>query len=272
MAKAGRNDPCHCGSGKKYKHCHWDHDQSQTRARINTRRARQSLFARLYEFAQRSRFESDFRAAFDLFWDRRRKADQRNALTPAEATRFYEWYLIDYRTSHDRQRIIDMFRAQGAGYITPEERAYLGAWQSAQTGIYEARDLPGNGSVGLRDMLREADLTVRDENYVEDMQIGRLYLARAVRLEDHNEFILSVQEVPAKEKDRFVAFAREKYRLYADAHFNATWDDFLRAAGYLLNHFLLDLGGETMPDAQVAQVKAGELIKPLTAISAPAVR
>ena len=22
MAKIGRNDPCHCGSGKKYKNCH----------------------------------------------------------------------------------------------------------------------------------------------------------------------------------------------------------------------------------------------------------
>jgi uncharacterized protein YecA (UPF0149 family) len=22
MAKLGRNEPCHCGSGKKYKHCH----------------------------------------------------------------------------------------------------------------------------------------------------------------------------------------------------------------------------------------------------------
>jgi preprotein translocase subunit SecA len=25
--KLGRNDPCYCGSGKKYKHCHWDQDQ-----------------------------------------------------------------------------------------------------------------------------------------------------------------------------------------------------------------------------------------------------
>jgi preprotein translocase subunit SecA len=24
--KLGRNDPCYCGSGKKYKHCHWDQD------------------------------------------------------------------------------------------------------------------------------------------------------------------------------------------------------------------------------------------------------
>ncbi len=28
MSKIGRNDPCPCGSGKKYKHCHWKQEQS----------------------------------------------------------------------------------------------------------------------------------------------------------------------------------------------------------------------------------------------------
>jgi len=28
----GRNDACHCGSGKKYKHCHWSADQGSPRA------------------------------------------------------------------------------------------------------------------------------------------------------------------------------------------------------------------------------------------------
>lgn len=26
--KLGRNDPCHCGSGRKYKHCHYDEDRA----------------------------------------------------------------------------------------------------------------------------------------------------------------------------------------------------------------------------------------------------
>ena len=26
--KLGRNDPCHCGSGKKYKHCHYEADRA----------------------------------------------------------------------------------------------------------------------------------------------------------------------------------------------------------------------------------------------------
>jgi hypothetical protein len=28
----GRNDPCHCGSGRKYKHCCLDKDEAATRA------------------------------------------------------------------------------------------------------------------------------------------------------------------------------------------------------------------------------------------------
>jgi tetratricopeptide (TPR) repeat protein len=34
MAKPGRNDPCLCGSGKKYKHCCFAKDQAERSARI----------------------------------------------------------------------------------------------------------------------------------------------------------------------------------------------------------------------------------------------
>ncbi|HEX8683843.1 MAG TPA: preprotein translocase subunit SecA [Ardenticatenaceae bacterium] len=32
-SRPGRNDPCHCGSGKKYKNCHWAEDENKARAR-----------------------------------------------------------------------------------------------------------------------------------------------------------------------------------------------------------------------------------------------
>jgi len=36
-AAPGRNDPCHCGSGKKYKQCHLDKDEAAAReARAKT--------------------------------------------------------------------------------------------------------------------------------------------------------------------------------------------------------------------------------------------
>lgn len=33
MSKIGRNDPCPCGSGKKYKHCHWEQEQRKGMAK-----------------------------------------------------------------------------------------------------------------------------------------------------------------------------------------------------------------------------------------------
>lgn len=31
-ARPGRNDPCHCGSGRKYKQCHLQQDETDARA------------------------------------------------------------------------------------------------------------------------------------------------------------------------------------------------------------------------------------------------
>ncbi len=53
-AAVGRNDPCYCGSGKKYKKCHWEQDQGTPRLAVTPAQqhaamaglARQPLFGR----------------------------------------------------------------------------------------------------------------------------------------------------------------------------------------------------------------------------------
>lgn len=48
MHKLSRNDPCHCGSDKKYKRCHLDADESGARAeRQETQRADTALIQRV---------------------------------------------------------------------------------------------------------------------------------------------------------------------------------------------------------------------------------
>ncbi|MEP7198460.1 MAG: SEC-C domain-containing protein [Chloroflexota bacterium] len=271
MPKVGRNDLCYCGSGKKYKHCHWESDQAATRSRLNTRRARQSLFARLVDFAQRPRFEGDYRAAFELFWDGRRKATDKNALTQPEAIRFYEWYLVDYRSSHDRARLIDLFRAQGAGYITPEERAYLGAWQSAQFGICAVRESLPDGAAKMYDVLRETEHVVRDPNYTAAMKPGEWHMARLATLAEDTEFILSVTQLAAEQTDNWLAFAREQFSRYADAHFGATMGEFLRESSYRFNHQLLNLSGDAAQSGgQVVLPTRAELQKTAATLSVTA--
>ncbi len=46
MSQPGRNDPCHCGSGRKYKNCHWNEDREANRERaVADRRRREALEA-----------------------------------------------------------------------------------------------------------------------------------------------------------------------------------------------------------------------------------
>jgi len=40
MPSPGRNDPCHCGSGKKYKHCHFAADRAAAGQRADADRSR----------------------------------------------------------------------------------------------------------------------------------------------------------------------------------------------------------------------------------------
>lgn len=49
-AKLGRNDPCHCGSGKKYKNCHLDADAAAARAeRAEAKAADEAIIPRMEE-------------------------------------------------------------------------------------------------------------------------------------------------------------------------------------------------------------------------------
>ena len=43
MAKPGRNDPCHCGSGNKYKKCCLAKDESASKAQLGSAKTRQEL-------------------------------------------------------------------------------------------------------------------------------------------------------------------------------------------------------------------------------------
>lgn len=65
MSKIGRNDPCWCGSGKKYKSCHFADDQRKAAERM---RAQQARLARLH--AQGVPGDSEMRGMYEVMTGR----------------------------------------------------------------------------------------------------------------------------------------------------------------------------------------------------------
>lgn len=66
--KLGRNEPCWCGSGKKYKHCHWEQDQ-------RSQRSTSSPAPLSFPAPEPSPPESPERSAANARWKRFKEAD-----------------------------------------------------------------------------------------------------------------------------------------------------------------------------------------------------
>jgi tetratricopeptide (TPR) repeat protein len=67
MAKVGRNDPCHCGSGKKYKKCCQPKEQAAEReviAKDQAARSERAAERRLEQRRAKEEFKEEFLARF----------------------------------------------------------------------------------------------------------------------------------------------------------------------------------------------------------------
>lgn len=113
----GRNDPCHCGSGKKYKKCHWGEDQRAVAARAAAEQARRkrleavghptdSEMRGLYEEvtgrnAPAGPLPAEVRQTVTELWQQRRLAEQSRAQL-AERQAEWESHFADHPEEFER--------------------------------------------------------------------------------------------------------------------------------------------------------------------------
>ena len=67
MPKIGRNDPCPCGSGKKYKQCHLPIEEAAAAEQLRLRRSVDTLMPKIIMAAQAQ--VGAIPAAFERFWE-----------------------------------------------------------------------------------------------------------------------------------------------------------------------------------------------------------
>src|SRR5512143_1150719 len=160
--KPGRNDPCPCGSGKKYKHCC---GAPSVHPETPARRAGlpEDAVGRVLRFVARPD------------WDRAREAARAQFLAPvlalddeARATlwaahpgleglvemHFYEWLIADYVDPTGRNPIDEYLRRRG-WQETAAGQTWLTGLRQHRLSVYEVQAVtPGEGLV-LKDQLRD---------------------------------------------------------------------------------------------------------------------
>lgn len=176
MKQPGRNDPCPCGSGRKYKHCCLVKAEAAPRF---THADRLSAFAKLGHFSDHHLGPEDDEA-FDEFWGERADGEDEldESFDQVSTDAFEMWFWFD-RPLDDGRLVVDRVLEEDAA-ITAGERRYLELARETCMRLYEVADARPGSSVTLRDVLDEALVTVHEERGSRQLGRSDLLAARVI--------------------------------------------------------------------------------------------
>jgi hypothetical protein len=240
----GRNDPCPCGSGKKYKNCCLNRDRTRHIRESAWRSDEQATLDKLLAFAQRPDLQPQYTVAFNLFWNGAYGMVGLNALDREEVGRFLDWYLYDYRLEGSSKRLIDLFVEEAESRLPAAERERVRAWQSSYLSLYRITGPAEEGSLPLVDVLQGDRATVWHGGLARLSLPGDLILGRILRSSVPHHFSWAAILLPAEMERDLVSFVTYGYKQYQETHSAASWPDFLSNSGYLFNHSLLKSAAE----------------------------
>jgi len=239
MSKPGRNDPCYCGSGEKYKKCHMASDKEQENERRRLADAAAWLRRDLLKYAREERFAEDFAVALPVYWNGLYTIENAELMSQNEAFRFFDWFIFDFLLE-DGTRVLEVYCQEHADDLAEQQKIVLDSWLEAKaSGAYEFTGHEGQ-VLHLKDILTGEEFDLFEAGGRGPLEPGDLLLGRPVPVQDHLEFSTVAAYIPQDEivdLPQKLEAAREKF---AQEHPGAGDDDFLRRKGHLIIHHALE--------------------------------
>lgn len=232
----GRNDPCWCGSGKKYKHCHQRADEERASEKLQ----KNALWHALGEFALQRKYEIEFRTAAKFFFDADDAPDpEGDADEQANFGRALDYFLFDYRLP-DNARVIEHFATERGYMLSPQQRTWLAGWLTGAPALLEIVAVQRGIGVKAHDLLTHETYDIRDKLGSETVSRWDIAFTRVLRTEDHYELAGSGLNVPPRFRGMLCAFVQGLLGEYLVRFPDATPNEFMRAHAQLINQYILD--------------------------------
>jgi len=257
MPKIGRNEPCPCGSGKKYKQCHLPIEEAAAAEQLRLRRSVDTLMPKIIVAAQGQ--VGAIPAAFERFWDGKYTPEQLEDLDDLEGRggeRFLTWFAFDYPLG-DGRTLVEQLATGDANTndsaadhaddpddaldLTDAEAQLLRDWTNVRLRPYLAQNVHKGRGIQVSDLLDERTYEVDDQAASRRVEPGEVVVAHLVPA--------GTRYYVAGAAAHLTEDTREKLREFADLHLEALrreqpeagWDDMISTRSETLNHFVMQL-------------------------------
>jgi hypothetical protein len=239
MPQVGRNDPCPCGSGKKFKNCHMRQSRVQASRQVSQNAIEMALFRDLTQFVAQPRYAQDIAEGMAIFWGGRYSGEALGAMDTDDGRRFVEWFIHDYRYGSDRQYLIDLFIEKEGQKYPEEARNLLDAWSASAMAMLRHVRRISDDRLQVYDPLRETEYEVVSRLLATNARPGDLLVGRLYELAGTKRLTVATLILPNEYEQPMADYVRNAYRLYFDDHPDTAWDHFLRQHGHIMNVYML---------------------------------
>lgn len=272
--KLGRNDPCWCGSGRKYKDCHLPIEDAQRAEQRKLRQAQDTLLPKIMEAART--LPQEFPAALERFWQGKYTPEQMDELDDLEdrgAERFLTWFAFDYLLSGEQTLVEALVLAAERGEFEADafETRLLHAWAAVRLHPYLVEEVHKGKGFVARDLLDQQRLcTVEEHAASRRIQAGEVLVGHLVPVgseligrvagsgdssPDAAQLVTEPVYYVAGAVAQLTGDTREPMVDFAHLHLEdlrrsqpaATMADLLRQRSYVFNHFVMELPAEHTP-------------------------
>jgi hypothetical protein len=241
VARPKRNEPCHCGSGRKYKSCHMAADRDADEERRRWESAAQYLRRDLLKFARDERFAPAVADAIGHYWNDYYTVENAEEMSLAESMRFFDWLAFDYSWVIDGQsrRLIEVYRDERGPDLSTHQQRVLDQWIAAPPAVaYELLDYEGQALI-LQDLVTEQVLAVYEPGGHGITEPGDLLLTRLVPVHDRLQFSTNAAYIPSEEAADLPSQLAAARAAYLTEHPEASEAEFMRAHAHLPIHHAL---------------------------------
>lgn len=186
----GRNDPCWCGSGRKYKKCHLGREQLALAERVNW------LYLKAIQYLHGAGWQ-DLLA--EVGYERYRETlDLTDALDAAMA----DPLVID-AVLFEGGAFAEFLLARGS-LLPDDERLLAEQWLLVDRSVFEVERVNPGASITVRDV-RNGDVhEVRERTASRQLKAGRLICTRVVPAGDSMQFFGGVEPIALHERDPLI--------------------------------------------------------------------
>jgi hypothetical protein len=257
MPNIGRNDPCPCGSGKKYKQCHGPIDAERAAVQRKLKQAPDTLWPKLMDALDQ--FGTAVPATLNLFWNGAYTARDIQELDQHEdrgSERFLTWFAFDSTDEEGKTPVQRLIADPSSLELTDAERKVLAEWGDVRLQPYEIVEIHKGKGLQVRPLFGETLLEVEDHAAAKRLQVGEVLITHLVPAADTYVIAGAAALLTPDTVEKLHEFAEVHLQDLRQSQPDATHADLVLSRSYIFNHFVMALPREEQDSTTLSDLIA----------------